>query len=562
MLKPGTIVDRYVVEERIGEGGMAAVYRVRHTTLGSRHALKVLTLTSEDVRQRLVQEGKVQASLHHPNIVAVSDVLDVNGSPGLVMEFIQGPALDHWLYNYSPSLEEALTVFRGVVAGVGAAHAKGVLHRDLKPANILLHVDERGVHPKVTDFGLAKITHNDDRRATRTGTTMGTPHYMAPEQIRDASSVDRRADLYSLGVILYELVCGERPYLDDDVIELFAKVAAGRYPHPREHHASLPQPVVDCIEGLLETNASHRLSDCASVLEVLDGADAAAFTTPFVLQSPDELPTARAMPAYPGPTSLTPDTPGAQMARRWLRELISVHPVERETSEFDDGDTSGLKIDLSTPLPPTPPAPVASPRRWLGTLTVAGLLALVGVLGLLVVGLAGLLFTSTLTGPTGGAVVQPAPPDPVPVPAPPVPAPPDPVPVVDPAPVQPVPVPAPVEPASPAPVVPRPANPVPVEPVAPVPVEPVAPVPTAPVEKTGSFTFTAGAPDTVYVVQLRDASGTRIYEPGERVPVGDYIPWARFAGQALAVAGTAVTVSDGPPLRLHCDARATKCVAK
>jgi serine/threonine-protein kinase len=137
-LAPGEIIDRYTVLSLLGEGGMAAVYAVRHNTLGSRHALKLLKIENEGIQRRLVAEGQVQASLRHPNIVSVTDVLIVDGQIGLLMEHIDGPALDAWLREHRPSQKDALALFRGILAGVSRAHRAGLVHRDLKPGNVLL----------------------------------------------------------------------------------------------------------------------------------------------------------------------------------------------------------------------------------------------------------------------------------------------------------------------------------------------------------------------------------------------------------------------------------------
>ena len=125
-VEPGELIgDRYEVEKMLGQGGMATVYRVRHKELGSRHALKLLDIAASSIRKRLLQEGRIQASLAHPHIVAVTDVLDIEGSPGLLMEYVDGPAMDEWLAKYKPTVEEAVVVFRAIVAGVGQAHARG-----------------------------------------------------------------------------------------------------------------------------------------------------------------------------------------------------------------------------------------------------------------------------------------------------------------------------------------------------------------------------------------------------------------------------------------------------
>jgi serine/threonine-protein kinase len=267
-LSPGQEVDRYDVEAVLGQGGMAVVYRVRHRTLHTLHALKVLTMVSPGVRKRLLQEGRVQAQLRHPNVVAVTDVLDVQGAPALLMEYVNGPALDQFLASQRPSLEQAEFLFRGVVEGVAQAHALGIVHRDLKPANVLL----AGMVPKVTDFGLAKAIRGEPGSGhTRTGATMGTPAYMAPEQIRNAKDVDARADVFALGALLYELVTGTLAFPQDDLLELFNAAAEGRYRPPRELVPDLPEHLERALTGALEPDRERRLPSCHALLAVLDG---------------------------------------------------------------------------------------------------------------------------------------------------------------------------------------------------------------------------------------------------------------------------------------------------
>jgi len=272
VLEPGDRIDRYVVEGELGEGALATVYRVRHTTLSTVHALKVVKVAHRESRDRLIREGQVQAQLSHPNIVAVTDVLEVRGSPGTLMEWVRGVDLEEYLLAHRMTLEETLTLFRGVVAGVGHAHAKGLVHRDLKPANVLLALDDDQVVPKVSDFGLVKALHGDTSLgSTRTGMTMGTPGYMAPEQVRDAATVDRRADMWSLGCLLYRMACNYPAFAQADIIDLFTAVGQGDYPHPHTYAPELPDPVVQTIRGLLEVDPALRFHDCAEVIEFLDG---------------------------------------------------------------------------------------------------------------------------------------------------------------------------------------------------------------------------------------------------------------------------------------------------
>jgi serine/threonine protein kinase len=270
-LAPGQVVDRYTVESLIGRGGMANVYKLRHNELGSAYALKVLSTTRADLTERLLVEGRIQASLVHPNVVRVHDVLRVDGAPALVMEWIDGPSLDAWAAG-RPSFEAIEAMFRGIVAGVGYAHEHGLVHRDLKPANVLLQRVPDGFVPKITDFGIAKVMQDSSERGlTAGGLALGTPRYMAPEQMRDTRGVDRRADVWALGCVLFELVCG-RPAFDGDLISIHADASAGRRPAVRDLAPEATDRVVRAIDACLVPRDA-RLPDCAALLAVLGGGD-------------------------------------------------------------------------------------------------------------------------------------------------------------------------------------------------------------------------------------------------------------------------------------------------
>jgi len=180
-LEPGEVVDRYVIEQKIGQGGMAVVYRARHSQLGTLHAIKVLQVPALAIRDRLLLEGRAQATLRHPNIVNVTDVIDVHGAPGLVMELVEGPSLDDLLARVQLTIPQVDELARGILAGVAEAHRHGLIHRDLKPANVMLKPTGTGFVPKVTDFGLAKVLSADEGPGrTQSNVAMGTPAYMAP----------------------------------------------------------------------------------------------------------------------------------------------------------------------------------------------------------------------------------------------------------------------------------------------------------------------------------------------------------------------------------------------
>ncbi|MBX2801485.1 MAG: protein kinase [Myxococcales bacterium] len=269
-LQHGTVVDRYTVERPLGEGGMAMVFLVRHNQLGTKHALKVLTVASSAIRQRLVTEGRVQAALRHANILNVTDLITLpGGSPGLIMEFVEGPSLEQLLDRQALTLTQADALARPILQGVAEAHGQGLVHRDLKPANILLEFGNGTFVPKVADFGLAKILSGEGSGArTKTGSAMGTPHYMSPEQVRDAKNVGPEADVFALGAILYELVTRRRAFEGEDLLDIFNAVAAGQYVPPRQLVPDLPPRMENAILASLQIDPTDRPPSVEVLLEM------------------------------------------------------------------------------------------------------------------------------------------------------------------------------------------------------------------------------------------------------------------------------------------------------
>jgi serine/threonine-protein kinase len=208
----GTIGD-YQIIGILGAGGMGKVYKVRNVISDRIEALKVLLpdLAHEpELADRFIREIKVQASLEHPNIAALHTALRVENQLLMLMEFVEGVTLDHKLKAGPLPVGEAVEYIAQVLSALGYAHQHGVIHRDIKPANMML--TPQGV-VKLMDFGIAKAA--TDRKLTMTGTTMGSLYYMSPEQIKGATTLDSRSDLYSVGVTLYELVTGRRPFDGD-----------------------------------------------------------------------------------------------------------------------------------------------------------------------------------------------------------------------------------------------------------------------------------------------------------------------------------------------------------
>ncbi len=256
------VAERYVVESLAGRGGMAVVYRVQHAQLGSTHALKLLAMKGKALSWRLEQEGRIQARLRHPNILQVTDLVEHDGQIGLVMEWIETPALDEWLTQNGPlPLDAALSLFAGVLSAVIAAHDLGILHRDLKPANIMLARGLGGYVPKVADFGIAKMVLDEAPSRTVGGLPMGSPGYMAPEQIRSAKDVGVQADVFSLGAVLYCMLTGSPPFDGDEPMDLMEATLAGNFRSLADAVPGTPAHVVAAVAKALAPQPADRFAD-------------------------------------------------------------------------------------------------------------------------------------------------------------------------------------------------------------------------------------------------------------------------------------------------------------
>ncbi|MEM1415562.1 MAG: serine/threonine-protein kinase, partial [Myxococcota bacterium] len=227
------VAGRYRIERPLGEGGMAQVFQATDLAGGRRIALKLLrkeVAQSPEAVQRLRQEGEVLSQLQHPAIVAVETYGQIeSGQLFLAMELLEGETLRARLRR-TPQLspEELAPVVAGIVAGLEAAHGAGVVHRDLKPDNVFLArlPGQPGFQVKILDFGISKVTGAD--RLTRTGQVLGTPRYMAPEQLAAERDLDARVDVYALGVMLYEALAGRSPFLTSSPSELIVAIIHGK----------------------------------------------------------------------------------------------------------------------------------------------------------------------------------------------------------------------------------------------------------------------------------------------------------------------------------------------
>ncbi len=268
-----TFSTRYRVEGELGRGGMGVVYRAQDTLLDRAVAVKVLNNASlgTDGRARLLREAQAAAKLNHPNIVSIHDAGENEGVPFIVMELVEGESLR----NRRPqSVDEILAIARQVCAALEHVHAHGIVHRDFKPENITLTSGPspskgeggRGVRVKLMDFGLARSTAS---RLTEEGALVGTVFYLAPEQAL-GEAIDGRADLYSLGVVLYELVAGRLPFTGDDPLAVISQHLHAPVVPPSTHNPDIPPALDALIVQLLSKRPDDRPTSAAEVQRALD----------------------------------------------------------------------------------------------------------------------------------------------------------------------------------------------------------------------------------------------------------------------------------------------------
>jgi uncharacterized protein (TIGR02145 family) len=278
-----TSIGKYTITRKISEGGMASVYEARHERLGTKVAIKILSpilARNPQLRQRFENEANFMASLSHPHITRVLDVEEQDDTLAIIMELLEGEDLDARVKRTGPlSTAEVKMIFTQVLNAFDYAHSKGIVHRDIKPANIFI---DKNNQVKILDFGIAKL-FGTGNEMTQTGTQMGTPVYMSPEQVRGEKSIDHRSDIYSLGVTLYFTLTGKAPYesADESSYEIFTKIV--NEPIPSLENNTTFDAI---IQKAASKDRNSRYQSCEEWLKVMNNLGSASGNTPLKPAAP------------------------------------------------------------------------------------------------------------------------------------------------------------------------------------------------------------------------------------------------------------------------------------
>lgn len=270
MLNNGDRIRDFKVINKIGEGGMGAVYLAEDEMLHKKIAIKVLSphlISDQQFVERFKNEAKVQASLNHPNIVTLYSLFQENSSYYMVMEYVNGKTIKEILKEKGAFSEyQAKKYFLQILDAISFAHSMGIIHRDLKPSNILIDVND---NVKIMDFGIAKVL--GDRNLTKTGTKLGTIFYMSPEQILADKSIDQRSDIYSLGMVFYEMLTGAVPFnsdTDSDYI-IMQQIVQGKGIDENELKGKVSDVMIKVLLKMTSKDRINRFATCYQIAEAL-----------------------------------------------------------------------------------------------------------------------------------------------------------------------------------------------------------------------------------------------------------------------------------------------------
>jgi serine/threonine protein kinase len=378
--RAGRVLDgRYVLESAIGEGGHALVWRARHQRLGHHVAVKFLREPDDQERRaRFLREAQVAAAIRHRNVVEILDVGEEDDHVYMVMELLEGDSLAEHLAKGPMRVPEAVRLTAAILGGLTAVHEAGIVHRDLKPENVLLVNDADGYFPKIVDFGISRVHMRETDRAserpadsriresgpalvsvvpTQENVLVGTPEYMSPEQVRAKTRVDHRSDVWSIGVMLYEMLTSDVPFRGETAADVFIAVATEIEKPVTDLRPDVPEPLARFLHRALRKSAAERYANAramrrALVQAVAESAQELESRGPAAYESAHALRAALGASYEPG-DSVVMKLPGTRGAR-------------------EDQPTRTLEGTLSAEVR------VGGKRRAVVVLSLVGIVALVG----------------------------------------------------------------------------------------------------------------------------------------------------------------------------------------
>ena len=377
----GQSVGRYHILEQLGEGGMATVYKAYDTRLERDVAVKVIRVDQfapvvlDRILQRFEREAKALAHLVHPNIVHVNDYGEQDGIPYLVMDYLPGGTLKRILGKPMP-WQKSAELLLPIAEALNYAHLQGIIHRDVKPSNILL---TQSGQPMLTDFGIAKILESDETTAlTGTGVSVGTPEYMAPEQW--IGQVSAQSDIYSLGVVFYEMITGRKPYMADTPPAIMLKQATEPLPRPTQYVSNLPEAVEKVLIKALAKKPENRYPDMVSFAGQLERLITGQIKADQSVTVADDQ-----------NTHVQEETNATRYQGVSQDGLPAKEPYPDKTTN-----------QLTPPAKPGQPLPTNGGKRWMIPVGIIG-----GIVCIALAIIAGLILANSLSGNQGGQIQNP-----------------------------------------------------------------------------------------------------------------------------------------------------------